>query len=248
MVMTVLAVSLTAQAAEPAKAAPPSKGLLDWFVFRMDPIIWVLIVLSIISTALIIQHAMAVRRIVLMPPHVELQVRQMLEAKQFRELLSFTSADRSLLSVIMNRALREAPNGYAAMEHEMENALQEQVTRINLKPEILSLLGNTGPLIGLLGTVLGIVLAFIDIVKAGGIPAPGDLADSIGTALVATFWGLAVAIPCLVTYSIIKNKVEGMANDALSIGRECLANLRLGTKTKARPSREGVEAEAGAVA
>jgi len=191
---------------------------------------------------------MAIRRPVLLPPYVELQVRQMLESKQFRELLAFTSSDKTLLSTIMNRALREAPNGYAAMEHEMENALQEQVVKLNLRPEILSIMGNTGPLIGLYGTVLGIILAFSDIVKEGGIPEPGKLAGSIGVALVATFWGLTVAIPSLVVYSIMKNRIEGYANEALTIGRECLASLRLGPKARSKGGREGVEAEASAMA
>ncbi|MCY2931125.1 MAG: MotA/TolQ/ExbB proton channel family protein [Planctomycetota bacterium] len=240
-----LVVMLLASTAMAQDGKPKGKQIswLEWFVTGTEWVAWVLMVLSFVSTALIIQMFMQIRRPLIMPPHVELQVKQMLEAKQFRELLAFTQGDPSLLSIIMNRALREAPNGYGAMEHEMETALQEQSTKLNLKPEILSILGNTGPLIGLLGTVLGIIKAFAEIVKVGSIPNPGDLAGSIGMALVATFWGLTVAIPSLVVYSIIKNRIELYTNEAVCIGRECLAGLRLGPKARSK-SRDGVEAEA----
>lgn len=243
----VAVVMLMASVAMGEEAAKKGKQIswLGWFVTETEWVAWVLMILSFVSTALVIQMFMQIRRPLIMPPHIELQVKQMLEAKQFRELLAFTQSEGSLLSSIMNRALREAPNGYGAMEHEMETALQEQTTRLNLKPEILSILGNTGPLIGLLGTVLGIIKAFAEIVKVGSIPNPGDLAGSIGMALVATFWGLVVAIPSLVVYSIIKNRIELYANEAICIGRECLAGLRLGPKARAK-SRDGVEAEVSA--
>lgn len=217
----------------PAAGAPaPSAGKVvsyfDWFVLGADWIGLILIPLSVISMGVIIQQFLTIRHSVVMPEPVSQQISQMVQGKQYRELIAFTGSENTLVAFILRRALAEAPHGYAAMEQAMENALQERMSRLNLKPEVLSIMGNTGPLIGLLGTVMGIILAFIAIVKKGTMPDPSELASSIGVALVATFWGLMVAIPSLVTYAFMKNRIDAMTQDALAFGRECLSSFRAG--------------------
>jgi biopolymer transport protein ExbB len=69
-------------------------------------------------------------------------------------------------------------------------------------------------MIGLFGTVYGMILAFREIVIAGGSPDPVDLAAGIGTALTTTFWGLVVAIPALAGYAIVRNRFDALTSDA----------------------------------
>lgn len=215
-----------------------------WFVHGGDWVGYVLMVLSMVSVAMIIQHFVQVRKTIILPEAMFMQVEQMLQARQFRELIEMTTTDPSLLCYILNRALVEAPNGFASMEKAMEEALQEKMVHLNAKPEILAILGNTGPLIGLYGTVLGIILAFSDIVAKGGIPEPGELAGSIGVALVATFWGLTVAIPSLVVYAIMKTRIEKIGTEALSNGRHMLATFRRSIKpVKPTPGAAGGSAD-----
>jgi len=236
VVLILLPMAAVARAQEDATGseAPSSRQIsyFDWFAKGGQWVGYILIGLSVVSTALIIEHFIKIRRSVILPESSKRQIQQMLEQRQYRELVSFTAGDSSLLSAAMSRALAEAPFGYAAMEQAMENALHERQARLTLKPEILNILGNTGPLIGLYGTVLGIILAFSDIVRIGGIPDPGELAGSIGVALVATFWGLTVAIPSLVVYSLMKNRIEMYGNEALETGREFLASFRAATRRK----------------
>jgi biopolymer transport protein ExbB len=227
----------SAAMAQPAAAEPaaPAKdnSIFHWFIMGAGEMGYVLIGLSVVSMALIIEHFMSVRRSNILPETSQMQITQMLEAKQYRELITFTSSDTSLLSYILNKALAEAPHGYGAMEHAMEQALAQRVSKMVLKPEILGILGNTGPLLGLLGTVMGIVLAFRQICMKGGIPEPGELSGSIGVALVATFWGLMVAIPSLIVYAVMKNRIDAYAGDALSQGRDFLQSFRAGSKKRA---------------
>ena len=65
-------------------------------------------------------------------------------------------------------------------------------------------------MIGLFGTVYGMIAAFASLVEAGGRPNPADLAGGISTALVTTFWGLIVGIPAVAGGAIIKNKIDGL--------------------------------------
>jgi biopolymer transport protein ExbB len=210
----------------PVQPVAQQVNYFKWFVHGGQWVGYILIALSAVSVAMIIQHFVQVRRSVILPEASRQRMEQMLQARQYRELVQLTRDEPSLLGYMLSRAMAEAPNGFGAMEQAMEQALQERMVYLNAKPEILAILGNTGPLIGLYGTVLGIILAFSDIVAKGGIPEPGELAGSIGVALVATFWGLTVAIPSLVVYAIMKTRIEKIGTEALASGRKMLASFR----------------------
>jgi biopolymer transport protein ExbB len=240
--VSAVAILLAAPAVMAAEASGSKSAQVDyfqWFAHGGGWIGYILIVLSVVSTSFIIEHFISIRRGVLIPELTTARIRQMLEARQYRELLTATAEDPSLVAFILNRALQEAPFGYGAMERAMENALHERMSTLGLKPEVLSILGNLGPLIGLYGTVMGIILAFSDIVAKGGIPEPGELAGSIGVALVATFWGLTVAIPSLVVYTTMKNRLEKYSNEAMIAGREFLSAFRVTSEKKPAPAPAG---------
>ena len=83
------------------------------------------------------------------------------------------------------------------MKEAMETAIGEQTAEQFRKIEYLNIIGNLGPLLGLLGTVLGMIEAFQDLMAAGGDANPAKLAGGISTALCHTFLGLFLAVPCL---------------------------------------------------
>ena len=89
----------------------------------------------------------------------------------------------------------------------MEDAADEETARRLRKVDFLNLVGQLAPMAGLFGTVYGMILAFQSIVAAGGNADPVLLAGGIGTALVTTFWGLVVAIPALMGYAVIRNRI-----------------------------------------
>jgi biopolymer transport protein ExbB len=72
----------------------------------------------------------------------------------------------------------------------------------------MALIGNISPMIGLFGTVQGMISAFQTIATSGSTPKPGDLAMNISTALFTTLAGLAIAIPAIAVYNILRNRVQ----------------------------------------
>jgi hypothetical protein len=92
--------------------------------------------------------------------------------------------------------------------------LQEQGLKLLRKAELCNLLGNVSPMVGLFGTVYGMIEAFNQLGISQGQPKAGDLAHGISIALVATYWGLLVAIPSLFFSGIFKVKVEGLIAEA----------------------------------
>ena len=82
-------------------------------------------------------------------------------------------------------------------------SLQEQAMVLFRRIEWINIIGNVSPMVGLFGTVLGIIKMFNSLALAGGQPHPSQLAGGISVALVTTFWGLLIAIPALTIHGIL---------------------------------------------
>jgi biopolymer transport protein ExbB len=186
--------------------------------------------LSFVLLAVIIQNILAIRRQNVLPMGVEQQIRGFLEAKQYREAIESTTQGQDYLSFIMHAALLEAPHGFGAMERAMGEAAEERTAKMLRYTEWLNLLGNLGPMIGLLGTVWGLILTFFKIVEKGGIPEAGELAGAIGVKLVCTLLGLCIAIPALGVYGTMRNRIDTMTAEAQAVGRDMLGILRRAKK------------------
>ena len=87
-------------------------------------------------------------------------------------------------------------------------------------------MGNIAPMVGLFGTVYGMIVAFQQLVDAGGSPDPVDLAAGISTALVTTFWGLVVAIPALAAYAVVRNKIDAITAEGLVAAEQIIKPFR----------------------
>ena len=181
---------------------------------------------SITAIALIIEHGMTIRRIVLLPELSVAQIKTMFDERRFREALEFCQADPSFVSGVVHAGLIEAANGYEAMERAMGDAAEERTARLYRKIEYLNLLGNISPMLGLFGTVYGMMNAFGRIASMGGKANPEDLAEGILLALVSTFAGLLVAIPALAAYAIYRNRIEQLSMEAALVAEELLANFK----------------------
>jgi len=192
-------------------------GFLDHFM------IWSC---SIFSIALIIQSALTIRRTVLLPELSVAQIQTMFDERRFREALEFCQNDPSLVAGLVHAGLVEAANGYEAMENAISDAASERASRLYHKIEYLNLVGNVTPMIGLTGTIWGMMTAFGEIEAKGGKANPSDLAGGILIALVSTFSGLMAAIPALVSYGIFKGKVEQLTMESGLVAEELLANFK----------------------
>ena len=122
----------------------------------------------------------------------------------------------------------------------LEQTADELATARMRRIELLNVVGQVSPMIGLFGTVYGMILAFGAIVASGGSADPVALAGGIGTALTTTFWGLVVAIPALSGYAILRNKIDELTVEATIVGEEILNNFRPRKPAKASRPNNGV--------
>jgi biopolymer transport protein ExbB len=192
----------------------------DYFVLTM------LGFASIAGVALIIDAMIHTREVKIAPPETTEHLRSLIAGRQFKELMDFTSTDQTFISQSLYAAIRRAHLKYPAMREALENSVSEQSSNIFRRLEPMNVIGNIGPLLGLLGTVLGMIMAFYAMMEAGGNPKPEQLAGGIGAALWHTFFGLFVAIPCLVVYGLYRTKADKIVTKAAVISEELLEGLR----------------------
>jgi biopolymer transport protein ExbB len=134
---------------------------------------------------------------------------QHLNAKQYQDAYDLAKADESFLGQVLSAGLAKVSTGYNEAIEAMQEVGEEENMRLEHRLSYLALIGSLSPMIGLLGTVSGMLNAFKEIATTAiGTPDPQALAGNISTALFTTFGGLALAIPALAAYNLLRNRVQ----------------------------------------
>ena len=199
-------------------------------------IIWLLLLMSAVSVGWSLTLILRYRRTMVVPDETQQQIEAMLAEKRYREAIEFSGSEPSYLAKVVNSGLSEASNGYGAMERAIEEASDAETTRMLRPIEYLNVLGNIAPMMGLFGTVYGMIVAFNKLVETGGKPDPGELAAGISTALVTTFWGLVVAVPALAAYALIRNSLDALTSEGLIVAEELIRPFKPAGKKSASTS------------
>jgi biopolymer transport protein ExbB len=214
-----------APAGSNAPATGQRQGLLRLIMSHPDPVFFTIAALSIAGVTFIIQGFIRNRASVYMPPDTIARIRELIQTRQFTELLEFTERDPSFVSRALNPALKRAPS-FSAMKEAMETAIGEQTAERFRSIEYLNIIGNLGPLLGLLGTVLGMIEAFDAMNAAGGQANPAQLAGGVSTALTHTFLGLFLAVPCLAAFGVLRTIVDRLTVRAALVAEDLLLMVK----------------------
>lgn len=171
---------------------------------------YLLVGCSVIGTTLVIEHMVNLRRSKLAPDDVAEELQALIEDGAYDDAYEVCQERPNYLCSVVGAALTMRHAGYEEMIVGLESAAAEETLKLNTKISYLSLIGNVAPLLGLLGTVTGMITSFqrIETLKA---PTPGDLAVGVYESLVNTTMGLFIALLFLTAYFIFKNNVSKMA-------------------------------------
>ena len=187
---------------------------------------YLILILSITALALAIEQAITLRAGVLMPEGLATRVREQLAAGQIVSALQQCKLQPSVLAHVVQAGLNEADAGWPIAEKAMEDAAAEQSARLMRKVEYLSVIANLAPMLGLLGTVIGMVVAFREVAQSQGAARAADLAEGIYLALVTTVEGLIVAIPTLGVFAWFRSRVEQLFAEVTAQAQQATAPLR----------------------
>lgn len=199
-------------------------------------IVMLLFALSLTAGYLVFEQIMTLRRKELMPENLSDQVRTLLLAGRVADADRMCREQPSFLAFVLLNGLTELDGGWAAVEKALEDAVAEQSARLFRKIEYLSVIGNIAPMVGLLGTVTGMIFAFQRVAATQGTAGAGDLAEGIYQALVTTVGGLIVAIPSLGAFAIFRNRADQLVAEAAYLAQHAFAPLKRRWSSAAEPA------------
>ncbi len=182
-------------------------------------IVGLILMLSVVATYFIIVHAATITRRRLMPEHVMTELERMLAEGEINAAVEFChrTENYSLATEVILAGIQRyqiSDFGFADYRSAVEEAGEDQTGRLYRKTEVLNVIGSIAPMLGLTGTVLGMIEAFNTIAAREGMARPEELAGGIGQALITTLLGLVVAIPAMVAFSFFRNKIDSLVSEA----------------------------------
>jgi biopolymer transport protein ExbB len=185
-----------------------------------------LIALSLATVYMVIELSFSLRRKEIIPADFVENVRLLMAQGKLKEADSLCRERPSPIAFIVASGISEIEFGWTSVEKSLEDATGQQAARLYRKIEYLSVLGNLAPMLGLLGTVSGMILAFREVALSQGTAGAGDLAQGIYSALVTTVAGLIIAIPALAAYAIFRNSIDQLIVESVHAAQSIFAPIR----------------------
>ena len=204
-----------------AESAPPRRSFLSWMIEASGMFGAVLLLLSFLMVAIIMMNVLQVRRENLLPQSFIEAFESKLQGKDYQGAYETARADDSFVARVLAGGLSKLNRGYSEAVEGMQEVGEEETMEMEHRLSYLALIGSIAPMIGLMGTVYGMIESFRVIAESATQPKPSELAEGISTALFTTLEGLTVAIPAMIAYSILKNRMNryvlevGMVSEGL---------------------------------
>lgn len=192
----------------PASAPPqPGRSYLMWIIVASGPFGACIAIESFVLVALISMNMMAFRRENFLPAALIESFEQKINARDYQGAYETAKANDSYLGKVLTAGMARLSKGQEEAMAGMAEAGDEEAMNLDHKMSYLGLIVATAPMLGLLGTVQGMIDSFRVIAESETSPKPKELAEGIMTALVTTMEGLVVAIPAIFAFGLFKNKI-----------------------------------------
>jgi biopolymer transport protein ExbB len=215
-----------APAATGEPAPPKSKSMLMWALEASGPIGVFLLCLSVYFTAVVIRLFLELRVSEAVPPALVEKMETAIRERKFQELYDACRDNESFLARLVRTGVANLPNGRPEAKEAMNVATDEIVTGLEQKISYLAIIGQLGPMIGLVGTIWGMIMSFQEIATAAGSqPKPEKVAEGISTALFITLEGVALAVPAIFFFSFFRNRIAMIVMEATKVADRTIASL-----------------------
>jgi biopolymer transport protein ExbB len=223
----------------PAAETPPAKkSLLRWAIEASGPIGLFLLCLSVYFTALVIKLFMELRLSEAVPAALVEKLENAIKDRKFQEAYDACRDNESFLARLVRTGVANLPNGRAEAKEAMQATQDEVVTSMEARISYLAIIGTLGPMIGLVGTIAGMIASFQEIATAAGAqPKPEKVAEGISTALFITLEGVSLSVPAIFFFALFRNRIALMAMESAKVAdRTITALLSAAKQTKTTPA------------
>lgn len=228
MVLCVAFVCSSAIAAE-GDAAGEVQTISLWRTIAAGGIIgYIIMLMSLVVLALVVENFMTVNQSRLMPEGLEESLQGYIQAGQYDKAKELCAEDGSFLANVIGAGLRQvgAMFGFFDMQNSMQEASERHVSKLYRKIDYLSFIAAITPMMGLLGTVTGMIKSFNQIALTEGAAKPSQLAGGISEALVTTCLGLVVAIPAMFFVTFFRNRIDSYVAETETVVDKLMGGFR----------------------
>ena len=232
-----------ADAAPAAKAADKPKeqrSMLQWAIEASGFIGLFIVLLSVYFTALVIRLFMEFRVSEAVPPALIDKLETAIKDRKFQDAYDVCRDDNSFLAKLVRTGIANLPNGRAEAKEAMNETTNEVVVTMESRISYLATIGTLGPMIGLVGTIWGMIESFQTIANAeGGQPKSNEVAKGISTALFITLEGVSLSVPAIFFYALFRNRIALITLEATKVADRTIGAFYSAAKAptaKATPS------------
>jgi biopolymer transport protein ExbB len=195
--------------AAPEESKPKQQSLLAFFFNALGIRYTVaFLVISFTFVAFLVMNILGLRRDSVCPRHLAEAFEANLNEKRFQEAFDLAKNDESMLGQMLAAGMQNLQQGYDKALDSMGQVGEDENMKLEHRLSFLSLVGSIAPMVGLLGTVDGMVQSFMVIASSDTQPKPSKLAEGISMALITTLVGLVLAIPAIIAFNLMKNRLS----------------------------------------
>jgi biopolymer transport protein ExbB len=205
----------------------PRQSFLSWFFEALGySYTIVFLALSFTFVALFVMMLLSSRRENICPPPLIEGFEAHLQQGAYQEAYELARSDESFLGQVLAAGLAKVSTGYPEAIEAMQEVGEEENMKLEHRLGYIALIGTISPMVGLFGTVDGMIRSFSVIASATTTPKPSELAKGVATALVTTLVGLAIAIPAVAVFNIIKNRIARLVLEVGIRSEELMSHFK----------------------
>ena len=190
------------------------------------PLMWAILFCSVVGLAVIIDRFLVLRKAKINLPAFMVRLRGFIKNKDMSGAASFCMQEKSPIANMVRKGLKKFGLGHARVKEAIENAGRQEIGKLEKGLSILATIAGVAPLIGFLGTVTGMIQAFMTIEDLAGAANPSDLAGGIWEALTTTAFGLIVGIPAFAFYNYFLNSVKRFVADMETVANDVVDTMQ----------------------
>ena len=183
-------------------------------------IMWPILLCSVIGLTVIIDRYIVLRKAKINIPAFMVRIRGMIKKKDISGAISHCMEEKSPVANIVRKGLKKYKLGHERVKEAIENAGSQEISKLEKGLPVLATVAGIAPLLGFLGTVTGMISAFMIIEDLSGSVNPSDLAGGIWEALITTAFGLMVGIPALAFYNYFLTAVKKLVGDMETVAND----------------------------
>ena len=189
-------------------------------------VMWLILACSVLGLSVVIDRFIVLRKAKINVPAFMIRLRGLIKKKDISRAVSVCMEEKSPIANIVRRGLKKYKYGHDRVKDAIENAGKQEISILEKGLSILATVAGIAPLLGFLGTVTGMITAFMTIEDLAGSANLSDLAGGIWEALITTAFGLIVGIFALAFYNYFLSKVKRLVGDMETVANDVVDTIQ----------------------